>query len=547
LLAARGDHDAALRHIGRAAELAPNDALIQFMLGQTFARRGNVAFAEQAFRNALRLRPDMDSIKAWLGSMLVQGGRIAEAGIVYAGLLGSPDFEDVAFAGIGDVARAEERFEDAITAYRSSLECKPGQVPASLALGWTLARIGRFDEALAVYGACLAVNPDDSVHGARAQLLTALGRLSEAAAEWKTALARNPANLSAHAELARISERMGELNMADAHAAVVLSAGSDPAMLLLRARTLLRNDDLPGARDALDSLGRDQLSPELTAQRWNLLGRLHDRSREWTAAARCFAEAQRGLPITMPDYADPPPVLADILAETGATPWEQAPILLLGLPGSRVEHVAALLARQPGLSLNRQRSAQVFDDDFDRPRFERLLGEFGASECEEARMRWLASLHAAGIAAQPPVVEWLQHWDSRLLALVHRAMPGTRMVIVERDPHDELLNWLAFGWAPGFRCDDPLAAAQWLVKARRQLHWGADSADPRRLVVSADALLADPSAGAGEELARFLGIASFEGDVVAPRGLGGFPLAFEPGRWREYRDALAGAFSLLDG
>ena len=72
LLLERGDLDAALRHLGRAADLAPNDAMIQFMLGQAFARRDTPAFAEQAFRNALRIKPDLHQVRPWLGSVLLK-------------------------------------------------------------------------------------------------------------------------------------------------------------------------------------------------------------------------------------------------------------------------------------------------------------------------------------------------------------------------------------------------------------------------------------------------------------------------------------------
>lgn len=545
LLVARGEHDAALRHISRAAELAPNDALIQFMLGQTFARRGNVAFAEQAFRNALRLRPDLHVIKPWLGSALLQSGRAAEAGMVYHELLGTPGYENAALVGIGDVARAEGRLDDAIVAYQGALEQQPGQVMPALALGWSLTRVGRFDEALAAYGACAAVNPDENVYGARAELLTALGRLPEAAAELRAALARNPANMRARGELALVSERVGEFDAAEAHARLVLSASDEPAMQLLHARAQLRASDATAARATLDALGRHDLSPPLAAQRWSLLGRAHDRVGEWNDAVRCFAEAQRGLPVAMPEYTDPPALLDGVLAESVEKPWAQAPILLLGLPGSRVEEVAALLSRQAGLSVNRQRvGAQPLDDDLDLPDFEQTLGEFSEAERQRTRERWLASLRAVGVATDRPVVEWLPRWDARLLALVHRAMPGTRIVVVERDPRDQLLNWLAFGWAPGFRCDDPLLAARWLAQARRHLHSSADAADPRRLVVSADAVLADP-AGAGD-LARFLGVAALEGEPVVSRGLGGLSQSFAAGHWREYREALAAAFTLLD-
>jgi hypothetical protein len=98
---------------------------------------------------------------------------------------------------------------------------------------------------------------------------------------------------------------------------------------------------------------------------------------------------------------------------------------------------------------------------------------------------------------------------------------------------------------PGFRCDDPQAAAQWLAQARRHQRDGG-AAGPQRLVVSADALLADP-AGAGETLARFLGIDALEGEPVAPRGLGGLAQSFAAGHWREYADALAVPYARLEG
>lgn len=547
LLGERGEHDAALRHIGRAAELAPNDALIQFLLGQAFARRGTVAFAEQAFRNALRLRPDLHAIKPWLGSTLLQSGRSGEAGMIYHELLGVAGFENTALVGIGDIARAEGRLDDAIVAYRSALERAPGQVLPALALGWSLASTGRFDEALAAYDACLAANQNEEVFGARAVLLAALGRLSEAAAEWQGALARNPANLTARSALAEVSERLGELDAADAHASLVLAVGDDPAMQLLHARAQLRRGDTAGARATLVTLGRNELAQPLAAQRWNLLGRVHDRSGEWNDAVRCFAEAQRDLSVAMPEYAEPPATLQQILAEPAQAPWEQAPIVLLGLPGSCVEQVAALLSRQPGLSVNRERAGmRPLGDDFDQPPYDQLLDSFGSAERAAARARWLASLHAAGIATDRTIVEWLPRWDARLLALMHRAFPGTRIVVVERDPHDELLGWLAFGWAPGFRCDDPCAAAQWLAQARRHLRWDGAAAGPQRLVVSADELLADP-AGAGETLARFLGIDALEGEPIVPRGLGGLATSFVAGHSREYRGALAAAYARIEG
>jgi len=120
-------------------------------------------------------------------------------------------------------------------------------------------------------------------------------------------------------------------------------------------------------------------------------------------------------------------------------------------------------------------------------------------------------------------------------------------VIVERDPRDALLNWLAFGWAPGFPCADPDAAADWLRRARAHLAFGADLDEPRRLVVAADPLL-DDRLDAGDALAHFLGIEPLSrGPHLAAMmsSLGGLPVRFPAGHFETYREALAPAFVTL--
>jgi tetratricopeptide (TPR) repeat protein len=69
LLLERDDLDAALRHLGRAADLAPNDPMIQLSLGRAFGKRGTTSFAERAFENALRLKPDLYTARQMLGGL----------------------------------------------------------------------------------------------------------------------------------------------------------------------------------------------------------------------------------------------------------------------------------------------------------------------------------------------------------------------------------------------------------------------------------------------------------------------------------------------
>jgi tetratricopeptide (TPR) repeat protein len=549
LLLERGDADGALRYLMRAAELAAGDAMIQLLLGRAFLAKGTIAFAETALRNALRLRPGLPQARHLLGSLLIREKRTAEAAEEYRALQDDAEFGRIARVALADIARAEGRLAEAASAYQAALAQAPTDTAVARALAWTLGQLGRTAEAVEAYDACLALEPDDdSLRTARADLLMVGGRLPEAAVAWKELLERDPANLFARSRFAITAEYLGQVGAAQAHAELVLRAREDNEMQLIRIRALLHSGDDADARAALDALAANQPTIGQHRLQQNYLGRLHDRAGEVEQAVACFAEAQRGTCRAMPPLQVPNPALVEALAEPAGEPWPDAPVLLLGTPGSGVERVAALLADQPGLAVLRDRAAAaVRVDDFTAPRFPLYAGELDAGLRAALRDRWLAPLRAAGIGPGRTVVDWLPRWDAHLLALVRRAMPGTRLVIVERDPRDALLNWLGFGWAAGFPCGEPLEAADWLARARHHLAFGSELDDPRRLVVAADPLLDDPE-GNGAALAAFLGLDELRAGTqfAAMRlGLGGLPVRFPAGHWQAYREVLAEPFRRL--
>jgi tetratricopeptide (TPR) repeat protein len=544
LLLEKGDVDAALRHLGRAADLVPNDPMIQVTLGRAFALRGTDSFAEKAFENALRVQPELAVARHALASLTLKGKRFREAESHYRRLLDVAGAESSGYVGLGDVARAEERDQDAVDAYRAALAIEPVQSAPSRALAWSLMRLGRVDEGIAAYDAYLERAPDDhDVRVARAEFLMLTNRLHEASADWSAIAARNPADMQAHARLALIDEYLGRFDAASAEAELVLRARPDePEMQLIRIRALMRQGDDGAARMILDALAGRPLSEGQHRLRLNYLARLHDRAGEYADAARLFAEAQRGTRASMPALDVPNPALEIALTEPSAEHLADAPVLLIGAPGSGVERVAALLADQAGLTVLRDRiGGAQRDDDFTNPNFEQVCGPLDEAARASIRERWLAPLRAAGIASDRAVVDWLPRWDAHLLALVRRAFPGTRLVVVHRDVRDELLNWLAFGWLPGFPCSDLEFLPDWLARARDHLDYADALEEPRRFVVDADALLADP-VGNGAGLARFLGIEAIEpGRQFAGLavGLGGLPVQFPRGHWEHYREALA--------
>ena len=549
LLLERGDVDAALRHLGRAADLAPNDPVIQLTLGRAFAQRGTDTFAEKAFENALKVKPDLHAARQALGALTLKAKRPREAEVHFRALLAIAGAESSGQVGLGDVARAEERHTDAVAAYRAALAIDPLQSAPARALAWSLMRLGRNDEAIAAYDDYLTRVPNDhEVRTARADLLMVIGRLREAAADWRAIAEQNPADIQAQSRIALLEEHLGSFDVADAKAQLVLSARPDAEMQLVRIRTLMRAGDDHAARRLLDAMAERPLTEGQRRLYWNYLGRLHDRAGDAAEAVRCFAEAQRGMAASMPALEMPRPELEIALSDPIGAPWAQAPVLLLGTPGSGVERVAALLADQPGLVVLRDRIGMLQRaDDFNQPRFPHYCSELDDADREALRARYLAPLRAAGVALDRTLVDWLPRWDAHLLALVRRAFPGTRLIIVERDPRDALLNWLAFGWAPGFPCADVPIFSEWLARAREHLHYADALDEPRRLVVAADPLL-DDAATHGGKLARFLGLDALEPGAnlaAMAHGLGGLPVRFPRQHWPAYREALAEPFAKL--
>ncbi len=162
IMLARGDTEAAVRYLTRAAELVPDYAVIQFLLGQALSKRGVHAFAEAALNNALRLQPDLHAARAWLAEVLLNDNRPAEARLHYQTLLPMPGYAVIAQIGLADAARMEERYEQAIVHYRAALAIDRKLSTPTRMLAWLLVTLGRNDEVIAAYDAYLGVVPDDA-------------------------------------------------------------------------------------------------------------------------------------------------------------------------------------------------------------------------------------------------------------------------------------------------------------------------------------------------------------------------------------------------
>ncbi len=544
----RGDAETGIKFFTRAADLAPNDAPIAFGLGRAFAARNMLAFAEQALRKALRLRPGMPQASGALGQLLIQDKRLAEAEPYFQALTGIAGFELARELGLGDVARMQGRYEDAVGFYERALTMRAEHEGCFEALLWSLGKLGRGEQLLALLDQRIAEFPEQPRWRAtRARIHASSGHPAKAVADWQRLHEIEPKNAEIAVELVRARERNGEFDLASELAeATVAIAASNPELTLVRARACMRRGDNGAARELLSTLNLGRIDQDLARTCNNLYGRLNDRDGQFAEAVRCFREAQSGLPGALPRLESLPADYQTAMAQPQGEAWKHAPILLIGAPGSGVERIAALLADQAGVNVLRDRVQGVRNDCFDVAAVDLGAAETPATEIEAHRERYLASMRDH-IDLDKPLIDWIPRFYAQYLLVAQRIMPGTKVILVDRDARDSLLGWLAFGWLPYAGLNDFDSCVDWLGRALAHLRLVDEQGGLPHLVVNAEQVLADP-AGAGAELARFVGIESLVPGNLSTRvdqAPGGLPTRFADGHWQEYTDVLADAFAKL--
>lgn len=547
-----GDSARALQLFAQASELAPDDPEIQTGYAQAMLGEHMHDFAVRAVDNALTVWPDYALALALRAELHVQEGEFAAALAIFDSLLARGEQVGAAHSGVGDIARLQGRFDAAVAAYDKALELDPNLYPAAIRRADALARGGRTEQAIGDLRQYLAAYPGGaSVEVALAKLLARSGRIDEALATWAAAGAHWPGNIDLKAQHALALDRAGRHQEALALAEAAATSPR-PALAMLRARGALLAGEPAAAVQRLQHVDPERLArqPPGRAQRYQrLLGLSLDALGRWPDAAGAFAAAHQhaaALPsLARLDAAE----RADLERLAGAPLLVEArgsvPVLLCGLPGSGVEQVAALLADQAGVFVRRDRFTTV-PDFITAPLDAHLLHPLGQVDLTVLARHYQRALRRVVPPSVTLVVDWIPVLDARVLPAARRALPGLRMIVVARDPHDALLDWLAFGGAHGPGLSDPIAGASWWQGARTHLD-EAERLLPS-LRVDPDALAAGGEA-ARSRLAAFIGLAGLVPGArarTAATGRGGLPAAFAAGHSSHYGKALAAAFAILD-
>lgn len=548
----RGDSARALQLLTQAAELAPGDALIQTSYARAMLDEGMLDFAGRALDNALAAKPDYALALALRADLHVRKGAFAEAQAMFESLLARGEQTAAAHTGRGDIARAQGLHDQAIAHYDAALRVQPDLHHAAIRRADALARSGRVAQAIEDLRRHVANHPDSlKAHIGLAQLLGQNARHDEAIAVWSAAEARWPDDLNVRAQHALALDQAGRSDEALAKAELA-AASPRPGLALLRARGALLAGDPAAAVQRLRRIDERLLEdrPVLIRRRERLLGLAFDSLEQWPDAVEAFLRAHRVGPSLLPDLASLDQNTESALRRLGNEPGLAdarglPPILLCGLPGSGVGQVAALLADQPGWYVRRERF-EAMPDFISAPFDARLLQPLDQSALAVLARRYRRPLERAAVAESIQIVDWLPVMDARVVPAIKRALPGTRLVIVAREPQDMLVNWLAFGWSKGYSMPDPLTGARWMRLASAHLDLAARilpvfRADP-------DALLATGGGASRRRLGEYLGLSEMAWGPLARgarRGRGGLPVCFNTGHAEHYREVLSEAFAAL--
>lgn len=550
----RGDSARALQLLTQAAALAPGDPLIQTSYARAMLDEGMLDFAARALDNALAAKPDYALALALRADLHVRKGAFAEASSIFESLLARAEQVAPAHTGRGDIARAQGLHDQAIAHYDEALRAQPDLHHAAIRRADSLARSGRTSQALDDLRWYVASHPDSvKAHIGLAQLLTHTAKYDEAVAVWTAAETRWPDNINVRAQHALTLDRADRTDEALAKAELA-SSSPRPAIALLRARGALLAGDPAAAVQRLQRIDERELEGKplpLARRCQRLLGLAFDGLEQWPDAIEAFMRAQRMGPMQLPDLPSLDEDTDAMLRQLGGEP-ELAdarglpPVLLCGLPGSGVGQVAALLADQPGWFVRRERF-EAMPDFISAPFDPRLLQPLDQAALAVLARRYRRPLERARVPETTQVVDWLPVLDARVIPALRRALPGTRLLIVVREPQDMLVDWLAFGWSQGYSMPDPLTGARWMRLAAAHMDLAARMlpvfrADP-------DALLAKGGGASRRQLGEYLGLRDMAWGPLARgarRGRGGLPVCFNAGHASHYREVLSEAFAALE-
>lgn len=358
------------------------------------------------------------------------------------------------------------RFEAALAAGERAVEESPGDAEAWAGLAAGLFAARRPEAALDAWDRALALAPGapDGLCG-KGTVLQSLGRIDEAEALYRQALARDPQRFEAAFSLALLAVDAGDWAGAERWAAPLQARHGDlPNLRWLGARVALGRGESATAHARLLTLLRDaRLGPDQRADALLLLGEALDalgRTAEAFQAAvagkglqrRLYAERARGREGAVGRFER----LAAWFRVANREPWATSPavtpapgqaarhVFLVGFPRSGTTLLEQALAGHPEVATLEEAPtlAAAHAEFMGAPQDLERLSRLSADEAARWRARYWSEVARHGAHAASRVFIDKAPAGTVDLPLVAKLFPEARILFAIRDPRDVVLSCL---------------------------------------------------------------------------------------------------------
>jgi tetratricopeptide (TPR) repeat protein len=196
LLLKKGELEDGLKCIHRARSIQARESASYFILSELFAEQGHLELAMAELHHLTALAPPLDVLAeayAMLGEIRRDLGD-QEGATSYFSLATETDPQAPdPWAALGDMARADCRWEDALRCYREALARKPDAADLQVQMGYILLNTGQFAEGEQLFLTALEADPGEySAYLGLSECYRNLQRAEDQFAMVKQALALAP-------------------------------------------------------------------------------------------------------------------------------------------------------------------------------------------------------------------------------------------------------------------------------------------------------------------------------------------------------------------
>ena len=157
-----GDYEKAITYFEKAVRENPlsTDTNLYFFLGFTYAMLQRYQEAMEAYKEAIRLKPNYAEAHYNLGLAYGNLGRYQEAVEAYKQSIRVKPDDAVAYINMGTAYGGLGRNQEAMEAYKQAIRLKPNYAEAHYGLGLAYGNLGRYQEAVKACKEAIRLKPD---------------------------------------------------------------------------------------------------------------------------------------------------------------------------------------------------------------------------------------------------------------------------------------------------------------------------------------------------------------------------------------------------